>query len=222
MREFATRLFRALLVAVCCFATWMSVRHARADLAAAPGTAAGIARALRIEPENVELVVSDALLKGDSDDISPTADEPLLRALRLNPLNSRLLIALGLRAEFRGDNAQAERYLARATEVDHAFTPAWTFANFCVRTGQPDKFWPMAQKKMFESRPPRLRSSPCIQSRAWGVTSDSKRIRGILPPTGPLLIDYLRYLMAIGHKTNGSCGRTLARSPECARSVPAG
>ncbi len=102
MKEFATLLFRAVMVAVCCFATWMSVRHARADLAAASGTAAGLMRALRIEPENVELVVSDALLNGDSDDPSPAADEPLLHALRMDPLNSRLLVALGLRAEFRG------------------------------------------------------------------------------------------------------------------------
>jgi len=200
MKQFASLLFRAALVAVCCFATWMSVRHARADLAAAPGTAAGIQRALQIEPENVELVVSDALLKGDSDDPSPAGDEPLLRALRMDPLDSRLLISLGLRAEFRGDNALADRYLTRATEVNHAFTPAWTLANFCQRTGQPDKFWPMVQRCLsfdplgFDPRP--------VFDLAWRETDDSRKIRSILPKSRRL-IEYLIYLMST-NRTNAA------------------
>jgi tetratricopeptide (TPR) repeat protein len=193
MKEFVSLLFRAVLVAVCCFAIWMSVRHARADLAASSGTTAGLQRALQIEPENVELVVSDALLKGDSDDPSPAADEPLLHALRMDPLNSRLLIALGLRAEFRGDNAAAERYLERAAQADHAFLPAWTLANFCVREGQPDKFWPLAQHCL--NLDPLLIDPRPVFDLAWRVSSDPRKIRSILPQAGPRLIDYLFYLM---------------------------
>ncbi|HWE52217.1 MAG TPA: hypothetical protein VG273_20650 [Bryobacteraceae bacterium] len=194
MKDIAALLVRALIVAACCFATWMSIRHARADLAAdAWPRVPALERALHIEPENVELVVMDALARSDGDDPSPSLNEQLLAAHRMDPFNSRLLIALGLRAEFRGDNASAEKYLQQATEVDHSFTPAWTLAGFCVRNGQPDKFWPMAKRCL--SLEPLLFDPRPVYDLAWRVTGDPAKIRGMLPQTGPRLIDYLNYLM---------------------------
>jgi tetratricopeptide (TPR) repeat protein len=194
MKGFAKLLFRMVMVAVCCFATWMSIRHARAEFAAAGWTrAADLEHALRIEPENVELVAMNALLKGDSDDPSPAIDGELLRAAQLDPFNSQLLIALGLRAESRGDTAQARSYLARATQIDHSFTPAWALASFSVRNGEPDKFWPMAKRCL--SLEPLLFDPRPVFDLAWRVSDDPKKIRGMLPQTGPRLIDYFSYLM---------------------------
>jgi len=194
MKKFATLLFRAVMIAVCCFAIWMSVRHARANLAAA-GWPKGPAmeRAVRIEPENVDLVAGNAVLKSDDDDPSPTLNEELLQAARLDPYNSQLLIALGLRAEFRGDNSLAESYLAKAAEIDHSFTPGWTYASFCVRNGKPDKFWGMAKRCL--SLDPLLLDPRPVFDLAWRVTDDPIKIRSMLPQKGQRLVDYLSYLM---------------------------
>jgi tetratricopeptide (TPR) repeat protein len=198
MKNLASLLLRVLVLTICGIASWMSIRHARADIATGPGTTAAFTRALQIEPDNLELIVSDALLKNYSGDFSPAVDEQLLRASRLNPMNSAVLIALGLRAEFRSDNASAERYLARASEVDHSFKPAWTFASFCYRTGVPEKFWPMAQRCL-NLDPLNLDPRPVFDL-AWHLVDDTKngdaeKIRSILPRSGPRLVDYLTYLM---------------------------
>ncbi len=192
MGKLAT-LLRAFVVMVCCVATWISVRHARADYAGSPGSATALERGLQIEPENIELAVWDALLMSYKDDPSPEVDKQLLHALRMNPMSSEVLIALGLRAERQGDNAQAERYLLQATEVDHTFKPASAFANFCVRSGQPDKFWPMA-RRCLNLDPLNLDPRP-IFDLAWNLTDDAAKIQAILPPGGPRWIDYLGYLM---------------------------
>ncbi len=64
----------------------------------------------------------------------------------MSPLDSGVLMALGLREEFRGNPAKAEAYLVRAAEIDHQFKPAWTLANYYNRTNQPDKGWPMIER----------------------------------------------------------------------------
>jgi len=193
MQKIATLLLRAVVVAVCCFATWMSVRHARADLAGAPGTQEAFERGLRIERGNMEQIVSAALLKSYKGDPSPAVDEQLLHAAQVNPMSSEVLLALAQRAELRGDNALAERYYLQATEVDHSFRPASAYANFCVRTGQPDKFWPMAKRCL--NLDPLLFDPGPIFDLAWHLTDDEAKIRTILPGTGRPLIAYLGYLM---------------------------
>jgi hypothetical protein len=193
MQKIATLFLRVLIVAVCCFSTWMSVRHARADLAGAPGTAEAFERGLSIEPENVEQIVWAALLKSYSGDPSPAVDEQLLHAAQVNPMSSEVLLALAQRAELRGDNALAERYYVHATEVDHTFRPASAYANFCVRTGQPDKFWPMAKRCL--NLDPLLFDPGPIFDLAWHLTDDEAKIRGILPQTGAPLVAYLSYLL---------------------------
>ena len=190
MKKFTAFFSRVLLVAVCCTATWLSIRHARADFAAGPLTAEGLARAVQIEPENVELVPWNALLMSYNADPSPTVDEQLMRASGMDPFNSEILMAFRAARGIPSYNTGAERYLERATEVDHTFKPAWTYANFCVRNDELDKFWPLAKRCLnldrlgYDPRP--------VFDLAWHLTDDAKKIRDILPRTGPRLVDYLR------------------------------
>jgi len=62
-----------------------------------------------------------------------------------------------------------------------------------VRTGQPDKFWPLA-KHCLSLDPLSFDPQPVFDL-AWRVTDDPRKIRTILPRTGPRLIAYLYYLM---------------------------
>ena len=141
-----------LVIAVCGFAAWRSIRIAVADWIASAGTSEALERALHFAPDRGDLLARVALYRNDSGDPSAllgdpqTVDEDLQRAARLNPLNSSLLMTLGLLEEFRGNSAKAESYLVHAAEIDHQFKPAWTLANYYFRTNQPDKGWPMIQR----------------------------------------------------------------------------
>ncbi|HVV47571.1 MAG TPA: hypothetical protein VHC72_20310, partial [Bryobacteraceae bacterium] len=139
-------LCRVLVIAVCGFAIWWSVRTARADWLASAGTAGGLQKARLLAPDDPVLTARAALDRSDSGDPSPAIDEELQRAARMNPFDSSLLMTLGLREEFRGNNAAAETDLVRAAAVDHQFKPAWTLANYYYRTNQPDKAWPMIER----------------------------------------------------------------------------
>ena len=51
-----------------------------------------------------------------------------------------VLIALGLRAETRGDLAEAETWLARAARADRSYSTQWILANFFFRHRQAEQF----------------------------------------------------------------------------------
>jgi tetratricopeptide (TPR) repeat protein len=203
MKQIASLLFRAGLVAVCVFIFWQTIRAARADLASAPDTVVSLTRAVAIQPENADLVARAALLRSDSGDPLPTVDQDLIQALRLNPLNSELMIALGLRREFEGKTTEAGMYLAHAAEVDHAFRASWTYASFSYRMGQFDQFWAMAERCL-HLEPLTYDPAPVFDL-AWRVitesksgdskpSGDSKKILALLPRDGPRPVQYLNFL----------------------------
>jgi tetratricopeptide (TPR) repeat protein len=199
MKVIAALLFRAGLVAICVFISWRSIRLAVADSIGAPGTSVSLARAIAIEPENADLVARAALVRSDSGDGSRNVDRDLERALRLNPRNSEVLIALGLRREFEGNLAEAGRYLQRAAEVDHTFRASWVRADFSARNNRPDEFWRMARRCL--SLEPLGYDPEPVFDLAWRVARDSnnvnsKKILDLLPRTGPRAVQYLRYLIA--------------------------
>jgi len=184
---------RLLLLAVCGFLTAQSIRVARADWLATHGPADGIYRALALEPADAALLVRAALVRSESGDMSQAVDQQLLRAAAADPLNADVQMALGLREEFRGHNAEAERYLVHATYLDHTFKPAWTLINFYARTDQPDKTWPVIRSA--------LRLDPLVFNPApifdlcWSQTGDSKKILGTMPERGAIPVQYLLYLL---------------------------
>jgi tetratricopeptide (TPR) repeat protein len=185
--------FSFLLIAVCGFAVWRSVRVAIADWWVSTGTSQAMEQALRVVPDREEVLARDATYRDSNGDQSTAIDEELLRAARLNPLDSSVLMTLGLREEFRGHNAQAENDLVHAAEIDHQFKPAWTLANYYYRNGRPDKSWPMIER-ILKLDPLGFDPAP-VFALCWNQTSDASKILGLIPKTGHRPVQYLEFLM---------------------------
>jgi tetratricopeptide (TPR) repeat protein len=189
------------MVAFCTFAVWWSVRIAVADLAASDKTMEGFSRAMRIAPNDPELRMQEALFRSDNDDgeNSLSVDEDLRLASRLNPYDSNLLMTLGVREEFRGDNTTAEAYLKRAVEVDRQFKPGWTLANFYSRTGQPEKSRPLI-KHVLGLEPLGFDPDPVFalcweEAGAGDEVETSRKILELIPAAGTRRVQYLSFLM---------------------------
>ena len=168
---------RILVIAVCAFATVESIRWATADWLASSGRPEDFERATRIDPNDEEVLARSAIFRSNNGDLSPVVDDELHRAAGLNPRDSAVLIALGLREELRGNDAQAESWLTRAAAVDRQFKPAWALANYYYRANRPDKFWPMIERCL-SLEPIRLRSHA-------GLRSGMERNRRFEKDTGP-------------------------------------
>lgn len=133
----------ALGIAGLAGAAYCSLRIGYADWLARPKTAAATQAALHVVPEQSEYWYRLGLLAAD--DAPETATKALERAVALNPADANSWIELGLQAESRGSQADAERYLLRAATEDRQFTPRWSLANFYYRQNQQDSFWTWAK-----------------------------------------------------------------------------
>lgn len=160
----------------------------------------GVSRAVKLEPGDARIVALDAILRSDNGDLSAAADQAvdrdLRRALQLNPLDSTVLMTLGLRAEFRGQQAEAERYLVAAADIDHQFKPAWALANYYVRVDQTEKIWPLV-RRCLGLNPLAFDPGPVFDL-CWNATSDPDKILDLVPRRRPRLIEYLGYLIRTG------------------------
>ena len=123
-----------------------SVRVAYADYLARLDTPASLERASQLMPTNADYLTREAILIDALNPVVTLPDERLRRALELNPRLSEAWMAQGLRSEMHGNSAQGEKELLEAARVDGTFKPAWTLANFYLRQGNAEKFWPMAQR----------------------------------------------------------------------------
>ncbi len=74
------------------------------------------------------------------------AKAALLRAVALNPWDTRSRIELGLLAEAQGDQATSRQYLLEAAAQDQLFLPRWTLANYYFRHGDTAQFWMWAKE----------------------------------------------------------------------------
>jgi tetratricopeptide (TPR) repeat protein len=189
---------RILFIAFCGFATWRSVRIAIADWVVSVGTLDGLERATRFAPDDARLLARVAISRSDTGDQSPAVDEYLRRAAQMNPLDSNLLMTLGLREEFRGNGAEAEDYLVRAAEIDHQFKPAWTLANYYYRANQPDKGWPMIER-ILNLDPLGFDPAPvfelCWRETTGDQAGGAQKILSLIPKRGHKPIQYLLFLM---------------------------
>ena len=75
-----------------------------------------------------------------------SSPEELRAAVRLNPRLASAWIQLGLDAEADGNPQEAETDLLQAARVDRLYLPSWTLSNFYFRRGDPEKFWPWAER----------------------------------------------------------------------------
>ena len=169
------------------------IRWSTADWLASTGKGEDFERALKIDPGNEALLASTAIFRSDNGDPSPVVDEELRRAASMNPEDSGVLMALGLRKEFQGKDAEAEIYLTHAAEIDHQFKPSWTLANYYYRANQPDKFWAMIERCL-KLDPFGFDPTPVFDL-AWNETGDSGKILSVIPKAGSLPIQYLNYLI---------------------------
>jgi tetratricopeptide (TPR) repeat protein len=193
VKAISTSLCRVLLIAFCGFAAWRSIRIAIADWVASAGTLPALERATRFAPDDARLLARVAISRSDSGDQSPATDKDLRRAAQINPLDSSLLMTLGLRQEFRGNGAEAEDYLVRAAEIDHQFKPAWTLANYYYRNNQPDKGWPMIERIL--NLEPLGFDPRAVFDLCWRQTADTRKILGLIPKRGHRSIQYLAFLI---------------------------
>lgn len=192
-------LCRVALIVVCGFATWRSVRIAAADWLVSEGAEDAFERAIRLAPDNSDLLTRAAISRMESGEASASIDEDLQRAVRLNPADSKPFMTLGIREELRGNNGKAEEYLVHAAEIDHQFKPAWTLANYYFRRNQPEKTWPMVQRIL--NLEPLGFDPASVFALCWAQTTDSGKIYsgkilGIVPRDGRRSIEYLQFLMA--------------------------
>ena len=194
MRTVWSLFVRSLVVAACVFLTFRSTHIALADLRAQQDGLDGLDAAIRMEPGDSVLLAREALAKNANGDMSAEEDRELLHAAALNPYDASVQIALGLREEFRGHLAEAERYLLHAEDIDHTFKPAWTLANFYVRQDQADKMWPVVKRGLalnplvFDPKP--------VFDLCWNQSDDSKKILDLVPTRGGVPVLYLAYLIS--------------------------
>jgi hypothetical protein len=161
-----------------------------------------ISCAMRIEPSSESYIARNAIACDEAGDVSEIVDAELWRAHVMNPRDSAVLRSLGVRAELRGDSAEAEGYLLQAVIVDHSFLPRWTLANFYLRIGQVNKFW-AAVRDCFAIIEPRTSDPRTVNAEAvfdlcWNVTRDSETILALIPPSQRMLLPYMSYLMRTG------------------------
>jgi len=189
---------RILISLACVFVLWRVAIQELADYYASSRTADAYQRAVRIQPGNAEFVSARAVFLAVNGDPSTAVDQALQAAVSMNPADAEALMALGLRAENRGDLAAARTFLERAASASRLFKPAWTLANFYFRTGEDARFWPMIERclTMIEPRnlePMSFDPSP-IFDLAWHQEANPAKIRAIVPKRAATIIPYLRYL----------------------------
>ena len=119
-------------------AAW-SIRDGWADYRMRQETVAGTEEAIALTPDQSECYARLAWLVSDHD--PRRAKAALLRAVALNPWDTRSRIELGLLAEAEGDYATSRQHLLHAAEADHLFLPRWTLANYYFRRGDNAAFW---------------------------------------------------------------------------------
>ncbi len=99
---------------------------------------------------------------------------------------------LGLRAEFQGDPATAEKDLREAVRVDKQYDPRWTLVNFYFRQQRAAEFWQsMSEVLNFEEMDLRPAFELC-----WNFTNDPRQIERVIPGRERVLHQYLSYTIA--------------------------
>ena len=123
-----------------------------------------------------------------------SSSDDLRAALRDDPRLSLAWIRLGLLVEQDGNLKEAEADLLNAARVDRQYLPAWTLANFYFRRGDPENFWPWAQRAAaltFDDYRPLLRLADDLDSSPREV---ARRLGG----GAPMLRAYLDLLIGAG------------------------
>jgi hypothetical protein len=174
------------------FLVWLSYRSLRiafADSLFRQNTVASVQQAIRWEPDNAYYYGWLGSLQEFAGQ-DPTV--ALLTSVKLDPWDSTSWIRLAARAEVRGDQASAERYLLKAAAIDQHFSPRWALMNFYFRQGHSERFWFWTTKALNMS----YGDLTPVFDLCWRMTRDAGLIRRTIPDRRVLLAQYLAYLMA--------------------------
>lgn len=194
--------FRVLVALAGVFLLWQLIVRVTVEVYAGSGTMEGYEKAIRMQPDNADLVSGRAVFLAENGDQSPAVDKALDQAIEMNPADVEALMSRAFREELRGDTKGAQADMERAATVSHLFKPAWTLVNFYFRTGQDARFWPMLERCLAMIEPKSLHPvtfdpSPLFDL-AWHEDPDASRIRALIPRREETLVPYLRWLSDTG------------------------
>lgn len=187
---------RIVLASACmaclAFASYWSVRFARADLLYRANTLDTISRAIELDPRNARYRAWQAELEEhEGRDPRPA----LLAASRLNARDSSIWTRLGLDAEIAGDYARAEECLQEAARIDRLSGPRITLTQYYFRRGDWAPFWKWSRRALEMS----YGDASALFRLCWKVSQDAGMIRSRAIPERPaILVQYLGFLLSQG------------------------
>jgi hypothetical protein len=192
LTDAAARLACLALLPALAFGIWSSARLARADADFRLNTPESLARAVQLEPDDAaqHQLLAEHL---ESEGLDPLPNREA--AARLSPRESRYQIDLGILAEFRADNAAAEKHYLQAASVDRMFAPRQALAGFYFRRHDAPRFWRWAKEALAMAHDD---VSPVFRI-CLLMSDDPESVRRILPATNYMRSQYLQFLLADGH-----------------------
>lgn len=181
--EAPSRLRRIAAGTLACAAVFVACFTAAADFLYRLDTTESVQGAIAMMPDNPRYVRRLA-------ELDAAQSQPLLeQARRLDPLDTRVMIELALRAEQAQRPQEAEQLLLQAARADQTAFPRWTLLNFYVRQDRPGEFWHWL--------PGTLRvmtgESKAVFDLARRFDSKLERTAALLPQRAPILRGFLDY-----------------------------
>jgi len=178
---------RIIIAGACSLGIWYSLEFAWADYLFQKNTEKAVRFAIRLVPDNWEYYMRLAQFDREH------AQELLTNALRLNRFNAEADIELALQYEAQGNLTKAERLLLDAYEVDHAYLPRWSLANYYFRRDNMPAFWVWARSA---ADMPSDDIGPLFEL-CWRIAPDPEKIStAILNEKPELVRQYLAFLQA--------------------------
>lgn len=190
----ARRIFFCGILLVTAAVIVFSVKIAAADHYAAKETPRGLARAIRLEPENAKslyLLAHYWHYSLEQQDLG-LAMAYYHRALTLDPRSAKTWMDLAAAYEESGNVAQArEAYTAALKDHPISADVAWRYGNFLLRQAEfPDAF---ASIRRAVETDPKLAGAAI--STCWRADPDIETIlNSALPPSVPVYLEAIRFL----------------------------
>jgi hypothetical protein len=187
---------RIILASTCAaclgFASYWSIRFARADLLYRANRPEAISRAIQLDPGNAGYRAWQAEWEAhEGRDPRPS----LLAASALNVRDSSVWTRLGLEAEMAGDYARAEGCLLEAARIDRLSGPRITLMHYYFRRGDGVQFWKWSRRALEMSYGD---ETPLFRL-CWRASQDAGTIRSRAIPDRPaVLVQYLGFLLSEG------------------------
>jgi tetratricopeptide (TPR) repeat protein len=138
----ARSLVHLCLAVLCAAGACLQFRAGMADALAQPHTPEAFRNALQYAPDDPAMwrQLGIALVRANADGARAAFE----RAVELDRFDADSLVGLGFESERLGRFADAERFYVRASESSRRFRPKYALAGFYLRTGRPERFWPVA------------------------------------------------------------------------------